>query len=133
MSIPIKFDERYKVNQSMVNEMRRLKIEEHLSNAKIAAKFGICSATVCYWVNEKYRKYQQQKNALRAHEPKEHVKQQVHAIKRFYSSIPDFKLAHDYYSAKAEKKSRRLTIHGKPMEEIEKFMDDFRKGGQKVF
>jgi transposase len=132
MSIPIEIDRRYKVNQKMVDEMRKLR-KKGLSCTKIAKKFNVSYHTVYYWCNKKYRKYKQIKNAKRRYPKGEHTKLEVEQRRRRWKLDKMDYIIDAVQSAKDEKRCTRHIVLGRSIEEWDKILEDFKNGGQKVF
>jgi DNA-binding XRE family transcriptional regulator len=138
MTTPIEFDTRYKVNQQVVDEMRKLR-NSGLSYNKIAKKFGISNHTVYYWTNEEYRKHKQLKNSKRKYIPgtkedKNRIKIATFNRKILLDlNIEPTRMRINIDSASAEKRCKRYTIYGIEKDKYKEIYNEkYKKGGTKI-
>jgi transposase len=135
MAIPIKLDERYKVNQHIVDKMRLARKTGESYN-KIAKRFGVSYHTAYYWINENYRIKKQKINSKRVRknitEEKKRIKQLVEARRKHWKQYPISYVIDAVTSAKNEKRSKRFRVLGKPIDEWDKILAKYKTGGQKI-
>jgi len=119
-------DKRYKVTSDDISQIRKLR-EKGLSYAKIAEKIGgITWATAYYWSNDEQREKARVKNAKRRHTPEENKARIERDVKRRnerWEADPNAKLAHEIRSALSEKRAKRKTVRGMPLEEAKKLLE----------
>jgi hypothetical protein len=94
----------------------------------LAEKYNVSLSTVYYWVKPEYREWKRKMNALNYNkhlDPEGYVKHRAREIvnraermKRY----PPLKLYHMVMSAKHEKRCKRKTVYGMPIEMWEKMM-----------
>ena len=122
----MKHDTRYKVTEKQIEEIRQLR-STGLSYAKIAEAIGgISWATAYYWSNDEQRKKARQKNAKRRHTPKENaqrIPRDLKTRKKRWEQNPNSKLAHEIRSALSDKRSKRKTVRGIPIEEAKRILE----------
>ena len=119
-------DRRYKVTADDIKEIRRLR-KTGLSYAKVAEAIGdITWATAYYWSNDEQREKARIKNAKRRHTPEENKARIERDIKRRaerWALDPNAKLAHEIRSALSEKRAKRKTVRGMPLEEAKRLLE----------
>ena len=115
-------DRRYKVNQNMIDSMRRMRATTGLSYQKIADVHGVSYSIAYYWINEKSRMQQREKNAKRRYSPKDQnrIKRDMRKRKENWQNNPKSKLRHEIQSAIGEKRQERKTVRGIDMTEARK-------------
>lgn len=136
MTIPIKYDTRYKVTQEIVDEMRRLR-DKGLSYQSIADLFGLSSHTPYYWINAKYRKQKRKQNSKRIYIPgtEEQKRRTLQHTKRRreLNKLEPIRMRMRIDSAMNEYRCKRHTILGMPIKEYkEKWRKKFSKGSIKI-
>ena len=98
-----------------------------LSYAKIAEAIGgISWATAYYWSDDEQRKKARQKNAQRRHSKAENAKRiprDMATRKARWAKNPNAKLAHEIRTALNEKRSKRKTVKGIPIEEAKRLLE----------
>tara|TARA_B110000444_G_C18818390_1_gene586387 strand:+ start:528 stop:929 length:402 start_codon:yes stop_codon:yes gene_type:complete len=112
-------DKRYKVNQTTIDSMRSMRGLTGLSYQKIADLHGVSYSIAYYWVNEKSRNQQREKNAKRKYSPKDSARIQRDMIKRKqnWKNQPNSKLRHTIQSAIGEKRIERKSVMGMNMKD----------------
>lgn len=119
-------DARYKITSKQIQEIKQLR-STGLSYAKIAEAIGnITWATAYYWANDAQRKKARQKNAQRRHtetENKTRIKRDMKTREKRWEENPNTKLAHEIRSALSDKRSRRKTVRGIPIEEAKRLLE----------
>ena len=115
-------DRRYKVNQNIIDSMRRLRAYSGLSYQKIADIHGVSYSVAYYWINEKSRMQQREKNAKRRYPPKDknRIDRDMRKRKENWQKNPNSKLRHEIQSAIGEKRQERKTVRGIDMTEARK-------------
>jgi orotate phosphoribosyltransferase-like protein len=136
MTIPIKYDTRYKVTQEIVDEMRRLR-DKGLSYQSIADLFGLSSHTPYYWINAKYRKHKREQNSKRVYIPgtEEQKRRTLQHTKRRreLNKLEPIRMRMRIDSAMNEYRCKRHTILGMSIKEYkEKWRKKFSKGSIKI-
>ena len=119
-------DRRYKVGEKEIAEIRRLR-KIGLSYQKIADEIGgITWATAYYWANDEQRAKARIKNAKRRHTPAENkarIARDIERRKERWDLDPNAKLAHEIRSALSEKRAKRKTVRGMPLEEAKRLLE----------
>ena len=119
-------DKRYKVNAETIEKIRKLR-DEGLSYANIAKEIGEISwATAYYWSNDEQREKARKKNAKRRHTPEENKITIARDIKRReerWKENPNASFAHEIRAALSEKRAKRKTVRGMPIEEAKKLLE----------
>ena len=115
-------DNRYKVNQSDVNDMREFR-SLGFTVQEIADNYNISSATVVYWTNDKSRAKQKAKNAKRRRTKKEDISKKIKndMAKRKLNNIetPRTKIRHTLESRLNDKRNPNpKTIHGIKIKDV---------------
>lgn len=115
-------DKRYKVNQDLIDSMRRMRRETPLSYQKIADLHGVSYSIAYYWINEKSRIQQRIKNAKRKYPPKDQnrINRDMRKRKENWKKNPNSKFRHEIQSAIGEKRLDRKTVRGIDMTEARK-------------
>jgi hypothetical protein len=115
-------DKRYKVNQELINSMRRMRRETPLSYQKIADLHGVSYSIAYYWINEKSRIQQRKKNAKRKYQPKDQarIKRDMQKRKENWNLEPKSKLRHQIQSAIGEKRIERKSVRGMKMKKAKR-------------
>ena len=115
-------DRRYKVNQQMIDSMRQMRANTGLSYQKIADVHGVSYSVAYYWINDRSRMQQREKNAKRTHPPgdRSRVVRDMQKRKENWKSNPKMKLRHTIQSAKDETRIKRKTVQGVPIDEAVK-------------
>ena len=131
MSIPIELDQRYKVNQYIVNQMRKLRKDGTFCE-EIAVVFDVSLATVVYWTNGEARKKQQIKNAKRKYPNKVHVQMTIEQRHRRLREYPVSRVLDLVQNAKYEKRCKRHKVYGISLEKWDDKLKKYEMGGQKV-
>lgn len=119
-------DRRYTVSNEDVERMQELSAQG-MGQAAISRLFieegkAVSPGIVHYWVNEKSRMAQRQKNAKRRYEPgseenARRIARDQAKRKENWQADPDMKLRHQIQSAMDETRSERHTIHGESMDD----------------
>lgn len=119
-------DNRYKVNDTIVRQIRQLRATG-MSYAKIAESIGgITWSTAYYWASDKARSNARKKNAQRRHSPEENaqrIPKDIARRKQRWAEDPNTKLAHDIRAALADKRVTRKTVQGIPIEEAKRMLE----------
>jgi hypothetical protein len=137
MSVPIKYDTRYKVNAKIVCKMKQLR-DKGWTYQKIADKFGVNNFTSYYWINDDYRKQKREQNRnwdeSKRKNKKERIKQSSQNRLRLWKQFKPMYICDAITNAKNEKRpgKHRFTAFGKPLKEIEKEYKKYKKGGRKI-
>lgn len=143
MSIPLQYDKRYKINQNIYNEIKRLyklwKRRKDISKTNffkmLAKKYNISYHTVYYWLNDNYRKKKREKNAkIRKNlaQYEKYIKYSIKRRKELWNQVPYTYIEHLLISAKNEKRANRKTIYGKSISYWEEYLKKIKKGGVKI-
>ena len=119
-------DNRYKVSKEDIVMMKSLR-EQGMPYRLIAEKVGNISwATAQYWVNDEQRSKSRLRNAKRRHTPEEQDKKIVKDLRRRkerWKDDPTLKLRHEIECAIREKRSKRRTVRGVPLETAREMME----------
>lgn len=119
-------DNRYKVTREDVVMMKSLR-KQGMPYRLIAEKVGDISwATAQYWVNDEQRSKSKLRNAKRRHTPEEQGKKIVKDLRRRkdkWEDDPTLKLRHEIECAIREKRSKRRTVRGVPLETAREMME----------
>ena len=117
-------DERYKVDQQMIDSMRELRRSTNASYQKIADAFGVSYFTAYYWINNEFRSKHRGKVAKRRYAPKDSVriKRDMNKRKKNWADSPKTKLRHKIQSAKNEKRHQRKTVDGMEIDQALKLL-----------
>jgi|DEB0MinimDraft_4_1074332.scaffolds.fasta_scaffold34508_1 predicted transcriptional regulator len=131
-------DNRYKVNQSDVNDMREFR-SLGFTVQEIADNYNISSATVVYWTNDKSRAKQKAKNAKRRRTKKEDISKKIKndMAKRKLNNIetPRTKIRHTLESRLNDKRNPNpKTIHGMKIKDVVEMKDKglLQRGNSKI-
>ena len=116
-------DNRYKVSQGDIYEMRRMRMTG-MSYQKIADAFDVSYGTAYYWINDQYRKEKREKNALRRYEPgdERRIARDMQKRRENFKGNPNMKLRHSIQSAVGEKRVPRKTVRGMKMDDARKLL-----------
>lgn len=114
-------DKRYKVDQQTIDSMRLMRLSG-ISYAKIGAAHGVSGSTALYWIDEKQRRKQREKNAKRTYSPKDlnRISRDMQKRRDNWRENPDMVLRHTIQSAKDEKRINRKTVRGMTMKDAMK-------------
>ena len=119
-------DTRFKVNELVIMKMRQLR-KAGKTYAQIAEEVGgISWATAYYWTNDKARKKQRERNAQRRHtkeENKVRIVRDMETRKKRWQSDPKARLAHEIRAALTDKRCKRKTVRGIPIEEAKRLLE----------
>lgn len=119
-------DERYKVTESDIKRIQHLR-SQGMTYKSISEEIGgISWATAQYWANPAQRSKSRRRNAQRRHSPEEQGKRIVRDLRRRkakWDSDPTLKLKHDIECAIRERRSKRRTVRGVPLEIAKEMMD----------
>jgi|TARA_B110000438_G_scaffold300838_1_gene354182 hypothetical protein len=122
----LKNDSRYKVNDTIVRQIRQLRATG-MSYAKIAESIGgITWSTAYYWASDKARETARKKNAQRRHTPAENAKRipkDMERRKQRWEEDPNTKLAHEIRAALSDKRIERKTVRGIPIQEAKRMLE----------
>lgn len=117
-------DKRYVVNQAMIDSMRDMRKRTGLSYQKIADIHGVSYSVAYYWINDRSRAQQREKNAKRSYPPgdKNRIKRDMQKRRENFASNPNMKLRHELQTAKDEKRVQRKTVRGIKMKDAKKIL-----------
>lgn len=119
-------DKRYKVDAETIKKIRKFR-KRGMSYAKIAEEIGEISwATAYYWANDEQREKARKKNAKRRHTPEEDKIRIARDMKRReerWKENPNARFAHEIRAALSEKRAKRKTVRGMPIEEAKKLLE----------
>ena len=117
-------DNRYKVDQFMVNEMRLCR-EAGMSYQKIADEFEVSYSTALYWTNDEQREKQRAKNAKRrktGDELKKSIEVDMERRRKLLQTDKKAKLKHAIESANNETRSKRHKVLGIKLEDANELL-----------
>jgi hypothetical protein len=128
--LPPELDRRRKLMPEDIAAMRRL-YHEMLPQAKserqvlleLSEKFGVSYECVYYWTHDDYREWKRKKNA-EAHSKRDirdyvrHRARELRLRAERMKRHPPLKLWHAVVGAKNEKRCKRHTVHGIPLETL---------------
>lgn len=93
----------------------------------IAKQVGKISwQTVYYWCNDDQREKQREKNAKRRYSKEENKARSARDVRKRkarWASNPHTKLAHEIRSALSDKRSKRKSVRGIPIEEAKRLLE----------
>ena len=106
--------------------MRKLR-GKGMTYTSIAQTIGNISwQTVYYWCNDASREKQRAKNAKRRYSKEENKERSLRDMEKRrtrWSSNPHTKLAHEIRSALSDKRSKRKSVRGIPIEEAKRLLE----------
>jgi hypothetical protein len=117
-------DKRYKVDQSIVNEMRLCR-ESGMTYQAIADLWEVSYSTSLYWCNTEQREKQRAKNAKRIKKGEElerGIKRDIAKRRETLRTNDRVKLRHQIQTAISEKRCNRKTVQGIKMETAKKLL-----------
>lgn len=119
-------DGRYKVTQDEIKKIQSLR-SQGMTYKLIAEKIGgITWATAQYWSNSAQRSKSRLRNARRRHSPEEQERRIVRDLRRRnekWKINPTLRLKHDIECAIRDKRSKRKTVRGVPLEIAKEMME----------
>tara|TARA_Y100000592_G_C5441148_1_gene303460 strand:- start:788 stop:1186 length:399 start_codon:yes stop_codon:yes gene_type:complete len=117
-------DNRYKVNQEIVNTMREFRAEGWTYQS-IADKFDVSYSTAVYWTNKEQRDKQRIKNAKRRRTGKEleiAIERDLKQRKQLFKTDKNARLRFAIQGAIDEKRCTRHTVKGMDIESAKKLL-----------
>lgn len=102
--IPRELDKRYKLMEEDIKEIRDMYKGGGHTHQSLADIFGVSTSTICYYVNDDFRRYQMEKNAKHIHPNKEKYREYIKRKKSILEK--EFKLYNAIRARKLRQKNR---------------------------